>query len=57
MLVKIFPQKYPKPYGACIGCCAYLDPVEFMLVLLLALSESPRLMTFRPAKEKFRSLK
>ena len=36
---------------------AYLDPVELMLVLLLALRESPRLMTFRPAREKFRSLR
>ena len=34
----------------------YLDPVELMLVLLLALRESPRLMTFRPAIEKFLSL-
>ncbi len=35
---------------------SYLDPVELMLCVLLALSESPRLTTFLPARLKFLSL-
>jgi hypothetical protein len=35
---------------------SYLDPVELMLWLLLALSESPLLTTLLPASEKFLSL-
>ena len=33
----------------------YLDPVELILCVLLALIESPLLITFRPAMLKFRS--